>query len=290
MTLAELIDALRKILDTVELADDLRERLKRLLRALEAGEPTDIVVARLLADLLELGADKLPGPIAEFVKAYAEAFRTAIDEILGTLGRKYRRAREAGLTHEEANAITTVDPKICEFLRLRWLLDGIEPAETPPPAPPAPPQPGADTGPKTPGDLAPPPAPPLWAPEDDDCCGKLTPAERIPSVTLVAGRIYRDGGSWYFDADVEVTHKCGLKSRPSVRIYVQVGGKDVALDSHTLRGPRPEFRDASGGPGERIIFRRFQVPARPPRARIQIRAISKCMGVFDGSILIERNG
>jgi hypothetical protein len=40
----ELIKRLRKILDTVQMADDLRKRLERLLEALEGGEPTDIVI------------------------------------------------------------------------------------------------------------------------------------------------------------------------------------------------------------------------------------------------------
>lgn len=92
----ELIKRLRKILDTVQMADDLRKRLERLLEALEGGEPTDIVIARLLADLLELGADRLPGPVGDFVKAYAEAFRNAIDA------------------------------KVCEWLRFRWLLEQFD--------------------------------------------------------------------------------------------------------------------------------------------------------------------
>lgn len=122
----ELIKRLRKILDTVEMADDIRERLERLLEALEGGEPTDIVIARLLADLLELGADRLPGPVGDFVKAYAEAFRNAIDAILAVLWKRYREARRAGLDHQEANDLVTFDAKICEWLRFRWLLEQFD--------------------------------------------------------------------------------------------------------------------------------------------------------------------
>lgn len=122
----ELIKRLRKILDTVQMADDLRKRLERLLEALEGGEPTDIVIARLLADLLELGADRLPGPVGDFVKAYAEAFRNAIDAILAVLWKRYREARRAGLDHQEANDLVTFDAKVCEWLRFRWLLEQFD--------------------------------------------------------------------------------------------------------------------------------------------------------------------
>lgn len=287
MTLQELIERLRKILDTIELEEDLRKKLEELLRALEAGEPTAIVIARLLADILEYGADRLPGPIADFVKAYAEAFRNAIDEILGVLWRRYKAARESGMTHEEANEMVTWDAQVCAWLRLKWLLEHLPPP-SPPEEVPQPMAPGTGTVPTPAPAPAPPTEPPVtaWAPEDHDCCKNLTPAERIPSVTVIAGYFYRDGGSWYVDVDIEVTHRCGLLREPHPRLYVvpMLGRPGIKIER-----AKYTTRPASGGKGTRFMWRRQQVSAHEPhRVQIHIRAISRCIGVYDGFVNIDK--
>ncbi len=285
MTLAEIIRRLRELLDTLELAKDLREKLEELLRALEAGEPTAIVIARLLADLLELGGDRLPPPIAELVKAYAEAFRNAIDEILRMLWGRYRRLREQGFDHQEANDAVTLDAQTCAWLRFRWALEQWE--RNPPPQEPVEP---AGPGGAAPPDVAPAPggpAPePLWAAQDDECCRKLRPAEIIPSVNLVSGYFYFERGNWYVDIDLEVTHRCGLKTEPRARIYIvpfphRPGIRLERDDSRT--------RDASGGRGVRRMWRRQMVSAHEPHeVKVHVNATSKCMGVFDGFISVQK--
>jgi hypothetical protein len=287
MTLAELIKRLRELLDTLDLAKDLRDKLEELLRALEAGEPTATVIARLLADLLELGADRLPAPIAEFIKAYAEAFRNAIDEILRVLWERYKRLREQGFDHQEANDTVTLDAQTCAWLRFRWALEQWE-RNQPPQEPPEPMGPGEEPPPPPPGTPPPsgPPPEPVWAAEDDECCRKLRPAERIPSVNLINGCFYFDRGNWFVDIDLEITHRCGLKGEPHTRIYIVPfpGRPGIKLE-----GDSSHARDASGGRGVRKMWRRQMVSAREPHeVKVHVKATSKCMGIFDGFVSVQK--
>ncbi len=281
----ELIKRLRKILDTVQMADDLRKRLERLLEALEGGEPTDIVIARLLADLLELGADRLPGPVGDFVKAYAEAFRNAIDAILAVLWKRYREARRAGLDHQEANDLVTFDAKICEWLRFRWLLEQFDESreaagdgereEIPG---------GLIPGPFDPPEGEPEPLPPvqLWDDEHDGCCRGLSARQREPVASIIHERVYREGGSWYIDAIIEITHRCGLKFGGVRALYINIGSGAIKLQRHYATESA-----AVGGRGKRYTWRRLQVSAQQPREiLVHVRAVSACIGVLDRMVRI----
>jgi hypothetical protein len=283
MSLAEFIQRLRELLDTLDLAKDLREKLEELLRALEAGEPTATVIARLLADLLELGADRLPGPVADFIKAYAEAFRNAIDALLRLLWDRYRRLREQGFDHQDANDAVTLDAQICAWLRFRWALEQWERQQQQQPEPVEPVGPGGEPPAPAPGGA---PPEPLWDAADDECCRKLRPAELIPSVTLVHGSFYFERGNWFVDMDLEVTHRCGLRGEPHVRLHIVPSPGQPGI---RLEGDSSRRRDASGGHGVRVMWRRQMVSAREPHeVKVYVKAKSKCMGVFDGFVSVQK--
>ena len=290
----ELIKRLKKLLDTIEMASDLRERLEKLLEALERREPTDIVIARLLADMLELGADRLPGPIGDFIKAYAEAFRDAIDAILGTVWKRYCEVRRSVDDHKEANDMCTWDPETCEWLRFRWLLleefkdaggqanEDDEPEDEIPG--------GLVPGPFDPPEGTPKPVEPvqLWDDKHDSCCRNLSVWQRKPVVTIVHQNVYRDGGSWYLDAIIEVTHRCGLKSGGLKALYVDTGSGAIKLERPLVwRRFWPTESAAVGGEGKRYTWNGIQVAAREPREIIvHIRAVSACIGVLDRLVRI----
>lgn len=270
MTKAELIKLLRRILRNVELAKDLKEKLEDIIGSLERNEPTDITIARLLADLIELATEPLPGPIADFIKAYAEAFKTAIDNIIGILWGKYRRLRENGLDHQTANAETTWDAAICEWLRFRWDYTHMPIAPLPPPD-----WPGGSGTPSTPE--------PLWAPEDNNCCSALVPRQK-PNVSHT-GSYFKEGSSWYITADVKVTHPCGLKYGPDTDVYIGISpNQDIKLEK--LGRPTGE---SSIQNGRELSWDKVQVAATAPRrVRIHIRAVSRCMDTYDGFVELTK--
>lgn len=283
MTKAELIQLLRRILRNVELARDLREKLEEIIASLERNEPTAITIARLLADLIELATEPLPGPIADFIKAYAEAFKTAIDNIIGILWDRYRRLRENGLTHQEANDSVSADAAICEWLRFRW--DYTHMPIAPPPPVPAQPKPSTPPPPDWPGGPGKPAGAPelLWAPEDNNCCSALVPPQK-PKVSA-SGSYFKEGSSWYITADVKVTHPCGLKYGPDTDVYIGVSpNQDIKLE----RLGRPTG-DSPIANGRELNWDKVQVASvAPRRVRIHIRAVSRCMNVYDGFVELSK--
>lgn len=284
MTKTELIELLRKILRGVDLAEDLKKKIQDLIDALEKNEPTSIVVARLLADLIELATGPLPGPISDFIKAYVEAFKNAIDQIIGLLWDRYRRDREQGLDHQEANDLVTPDAEICAWLNFRWAYEHMPPPPPPPGVTPPP------LPPKWPGASGTPPGPPqpLWDSQDDNCCSRQNPPQE-PTVTWI-GSYFKDGGSWYIKGKLRVTHPCGLKYGPDTAIYIGTGSQDIKLQG----GGLPDRPSPGGtGPipgGEQLLWTKVQVAKRAPRrVRIHVRAVSRCIDVYDGFIELRKS-
>lgn len=270
MTKKELIELLRKILKARELAEDLKKKLQELVDALERNEPTAIIIARLLADLIELGTDPLPGPISDFIKAYAEAFKNAINQILGILWWKYRKMRENGLTHQEANALVSSDPQICEWLHFGWAYEHMK-VEPPPAGGTPPPKPMLPVPPTS----GPPPVP--WEAADDNCCRNNNVP---PTVTVKSATVYKDSGSWYLDATIEVTHPCRILYGPDTKVYAVIAAGAAAIK---LEIREPQATDIPNG--KSITWDKVQVSATRPRSlRIHVRAVSRCATVFDGLV------
>jgi hypothetical protein len=165
------------------------ERLKKLqdlldeLTKLKEGEPLSLAIAVLLAELLEYGADYLPPIIYDWVKAYIEAFRTAIDNLIGILKARYFKLREDGFPPDEASNLVTSDPEVDAWLKVLWDLEHMKPS---PPSVTG--TPGVSTPGATPPTPSSPPSPPPvpWAKQYENCCKGLTirsaPTEDHPGI------------------------------------------------------------------------------------------------------------
>lgn len=286
-TLTELIKRLKDIKDGYEAGSEIADKIQDVIDRLEANEPTSTIVARLLADLIEKLGGEL-GPLGSWIAAYAQAFRDAIDSILGTVYGRYKRMRDTGFTHEEATGLSSWDPEVPDWLRFKYEYENMpepeeaeEPGEseieeyddletpgeptTPPPAPPTPPE-------------------PLWPEVHHDCCKDLSEQDLKPVFNLIGKRIYRSRGSRYMDFTFEVTHRCGLRGNPRTRFLTKVGSRWVKLARPNLRNSPYDLKvtEAVGGKGKRYAVTRMQVMmGGDAGVMVDVRAISNCIGLLN---------
>jgi hypothetical protein len=143
---------------------------------------------------------------------------------------------------------------------------------------------GLIPGPFDPPEGEPEPLPPvqLWDDEHDGCCRGLSARQREPVASIIHERVYREGGSWYIDAIIEITHRCGLKFGGVRALYINIGSGAIKLQRHYATESA-----AVGGRGKRYTWRRLQVSAQEPREiLVHVRAVSACIGVLDRMVRI----
>lgn len=139
--------------------------------------------------------------------------------------------------------------------------------------------------------------PPLvpWEERFDDCCKPLAPEARIPRVELIADEscIFKEGGSWYFNGHVRVTHPCGVGD-VKVDEYLIIGTRHIPVSPplHPGRG-----KERSSDPDARGITRQLDITwskqniavRKPHGVLLVITATSRCnQPVFRGSFTITR--
>lgn len=281
-TLKELIEKLKEIKDTFDAGSEIADKIQEVIDRLEANEPTSLIIARILADIIEKLGENL-GPLADWITAYAEAFRDAIDSIMGTLYGRYKRMRDTGFTHEEAIALITSDREVAEWLRFRYALENM-PRPKPDELDDRPVELEHDDLEEPGGSVPPSPSPdPLWDAAHHDCCKDLAPADLRPVFNLIGKRIYMRGGSRYVDFEFEITHKCGLRGAPRVRFHVAAGSRWIPVPRPGVPG-RPfvlETREAIGGKGVRYSVKAMQVQMKgDDLVMVDIRAVSNCIGLL----------
>jgi len=143
---------------------------------------------------------------------------------------------------------------------------------------------GGGTGGTVQPPVEPVPPPPPWEERHHDCCKDLTPLQRRPVVTVrPSPTVYRDGGTLYFDAVIEVTHVCGLRRGPKVTEFVISGGQAIPVP-----GSRAKKISTPDGKGDIVQWRRQNAPqsATPRGILIRIEATSNCMETIHTSVFI----
>jgi hypothetical protein len=271
--LKRLIEKLQELEEYKEKYDELKKKLQDLLvelTKLKEGEPLSLAIAVLLAELLEYGADYLPPIISDWVKAYIEAFRTAIDNLIGILKARYFKLREDGFPPDEASNLVTSDPEVDAWLKVLWDLEHMKPS---PPTVTGTPGAGAPgVTPPTPSSTpSPPPVP--WAKQYENCCKGLTIDQLRPKITLVSGRVFRDGGSWYVAAEISVTQKCGIGEWDYALFVVTSGGRAFQLQHGSATTPTKTPQ----ADGVTASWSKVQVGHDEPRELvIRVSAVSNC--------------
>jgi len=271
--LKKLIEKLQELEEYKEKYDELKKKLQDLLdelTKLKQGEPLSLAIAVLLAELLEYGADYLPPIISDWVKAYVEAFRTAIDNLIGILKARYFKLREDGFPPDEASSLVTSDPEVDAWLKVLWDLEHMRPSPPTVAGAPGASSPGVSP-PTPPSPPSPPPVP--WAAAYDSCCKGLTIDQLRPKITLVSGTVFKDGGSWYVAAKITVTQRCGVSVWDYDLFVVTAGGKAFQLQHGSATAPT----ETAQADGVAATWSKVQVGHDEPRELvIRVSAVSNC--------------
>jgi hypothetical protein len=248
----ELKDGLDDLLDKVEDVEKWREFAERIDRARngQIGDPVELVA--ILVDLLEYLADKVPmGPLERLVRNLLEVAIGALEAgaslVRWILLFRYRRARAAGQTPEEAARGVTNDRAAQLWLRLqeRQRPDGAEdPAKRDDPNVSAN---GVFTAPTMPaGD-----PPRAWSMEHDACCraaghGNMPPT--IDEMVSSSSRRLADVPAEYeVTVEFRFTHPCGIASQ---RITAATRTKSGAGQPDSAWIPIP--RSNTGSPDQQF--------------------------------------
>jgi hypothetical protein len=278
---SELIEKLKKLIEKLQEAEEYREKYEELkkklqqlldeLTQIQQGKPLSLAIAVLLAELLEYGSDYLPPIISDWVKAYVEAFRTAIDNLIGILKGRYFKLRQDGFPPDEASALVTSDPEVDAWLKVLWDIEHLAP-----PAPPSAGTGGSGAGASSGGSSgALPPAPhgPPWAPAFASCCTGLVIDQLRPKIELVSGSIFKDAGSWYAKATVSITQKCGIAEWDYQIFVVTSATQAIQLQSGSVTKPT----ETPQNNGVTATWDKIQVGHNEPRELvIRISAESNC--------------
>jgi hypothetical protein len=270
--LRKLIEKLQELEEYKEKYDELKKKLQDLLdelTKLKQGEPLSLAIAVLLAELLEYGADYLPPIISDWVKAYIEAFRAAIDNLIGILKARYFKLREDGFSPDEASNLVTSDPEVDAWLKVLWDLEHMKPSPPSVTGTPGTSSPGAPPTPPLPP--SPPPVP--WATAHDSCCKGLTIDQLRPKITLVSGKVFKDGASWYVAAEISVAQKCGISVWDYGLFVITAGGKAFQLQHGSATAPK----ETPTADGITASWSKVQVGHDEPRELvIRVSAVSNC--------------
>jgi hypothetical protein len=254
MSIDELLEQLEELLEYVEDLQTLRDfadRVDALRNGVAGGqEPDPLELARLLADILEYLAGKIPlGPYAFLVRRALEFIERALESnirlVLSILWGIYRRWRESDpdMTHERANALTTEDDLVCAWLRLRWIRER-DIHESDSDSEPPPPSAGEDHHPEPPGPGIIVPAGPRWPIEHHECCSqKDGDVERgALAPTVLFGNVSweppspADGHLRRVNIELKMYHPCGLQ-RSRVRVFVSAKDQwiELKMGTHNCR-------------------------------------------------------
>jgi hypothetical protein len=124
-----------------------------------------------------------------------------------------------------------------------------------------------------------------WPKEMDGCCEGADPFPTLTVLQPPAPRVYKDRGSWYVDLKLLVSHKCGLKEQPVVKVYL--------FDrTHWMLSQRPvvTIRQVAGDNWE-LEVDKGQIAAGSywgAAFRVEVHAVSKCEGDLDATYTVRR--
>lgn len=259
--LSNLLGQLQEIIDGLEEASELREKLEDLQDRIRQNEPTSLLVARCLAEILGLFADELPAHLGDWIKAYLDAFKDAIDAILGVMWGRYKRYRETGSSHEEALELINPinDEEISLWLQMRWWLSQqpepepepeLEPEEENEPTPEPEPANTPSSGPATPGPapITPPPRPtqPTESAEARrirECCS--IHGHEGPTIDVSGLRVEFDqNGYVVVNGEAIASHPCGIRKFEETT-YLISGNRHLEVNSRNTEGTSNRARSYS---------------------------------------------
>lgn len=132
------------------------------------------------------------------------------------------------------------------------------------------------------------PPPPPWPQMYDRCCSALPLVDLPPKIEVDRNltRVYQDDNVWWFDAEIVVTHPCGVNSVwVSDFIYYYGKPKPVAPPLRPARGTQTISQDEKT---VTVSYRRQNVNPDERAVLLVVRAVSKCrVPVIHASIEIR---
>jgi hypothetical protein len=126
---------------------------------------------------------------------------------------------------------------------------------------------------------------PKWPAEMDDCCKGRDPRPALEVVEPPSPAVYADGGSWFADLKIRVSHVCGLKGEPVITEWILRRRDKVFIPT-----PRAKVTPSPDGKGFDLEWSRVGVAPRTVFGAgllVHIHAVSRCEGILDAKYTLR---